>query len=227
MPQCRAPAVARTYQRSSASPNAGASPEAGRSPSARQADRLDALHRAAAFPGAQWGTLLYLCQPGPHSQQVLLMRKQRGHGAGFVNAPGGKTEPGETPLACVLRETNEELCLQPLDARLLGELRFQDVSGDRVWGWVYQASCARGVATATAEADPFWCSTDSIPYDDMWPGDRYWLPSLLAGQAFRTSLLVRGTEVLAVRHSVLNRAADAEPGPCSGNPSPTSTSTER
>lgn len=62
------------------------------------------------------GTLLFVMN-GP---RVLLMRKKRGHGAGRINAPGGKLEPGETPLECAIRETREETGLIVEATRLLG-----------------------------------------------------------------------------------------------------------
>ena len=59
---------------------------------------------------AQWtpdilATLMFVVQKG----RILLIRKKRGIGAGKVNGPGGKFEPGETALQCVLREVREEL----------------------------------------------------------------------------------------------------------------------
>ena len=59
---------------------------------------------------AQWtpdilATLMFVVQKG----RILLIRTKRGIGAGKVNGPGGKFEPGETALQCVLREVREEL----------------------------------------------------------------------------------------------------------------------
>lgn len=43
---------------------------------------------------------------------------------GEVCFPGGRMEPGETPEACALRETFEELSIPPERIRLLGRLDF-------------------------------------------------------------------------------------------------------
>ena len=43
---------------------------------------------------------------------------------GEVCFPGGRMEPGETPVQCALRETFEELSIPPEKIRLLGRLDF-------------------------------------------------------------------------------------------------------
>jgi 8-oxo-dGTP pyrophosphatase MutT (NUDIX family) len=45
--------------------------------------------------------------------RLLLIRKKRGLGAGKFNGPGGRIEPGETPEAAAVRETQEELGVTP------------------------------------------------------------------------------------------------------------------
>ena len=47
--------------------------------------------------------------------RVLLIRKKRGLGAGKINGPGGKLDPGETPEQCAVRETQEELHVTALE----------------------------------------------------------------------------------------------------------------
>ena len=79
---------------------------------------------------AQWtpdilATLMFVVQKG----RILLIRKKRGIGAGKVNGPGGKFEPGETALQCVLREVREELHIDIEDAREMGVLNFSFACG--------------------------------------------------------------------------------------------------
>lgn len=163
----------------------------------RASRQLLALHEAQSFPDAVEATLLFLIRDG----QVLLMRKRRGHGEGLINAPGGKREAQETALACALRETREEVGVQVDDARLLGQLRFEDLSGERVLGWVFRADRGIGEAMSSAEAIPHWYPVDAVPYAEMWPGDRFWLPWLLADRGFLATLLCDGARVLEARVS--------------------------
>ena len=57
----------------------------------------------------QRATLLFVVR----RDEILLIHKKRGLGAGKINGPGGRLEPGETPLACAIREVEEELCVTP------------------------------------------------------------------------------------------------------------------
>lgn len=132
----------------------------------------DAGHRLA--------TLLFPVVDGA----VLLIRKRRGVGAGLYNGPGGKLEPGETPRECAVRETREEVRARPVGVSKLGELDF--VFGDDPFTYVhvYRADGLAGTPQETPEADPAWFPVDDVPYDEMWPDDRHWLPHLLDGEPF-------------------------------------------
>jgi 8-oxo-dGTP diphosphatase len=141
------------------------------------------------------GTLLFIVQEG----RVLLIHKRRGHGAGRINAPGGKLEPGETPLACALRETQEETGVVALGATLRAEMRFLDRDGPDWLGYVFVASGARGTAVDTPEAAPIWFALDDIPYERMWPDDRLWVPRVLAGETLRGDFLFENGVLLASR----------------------------
>jgi 8-oxo-dGTP diphosphatase len=149
-------------------------------------------------------TLVYLID----GDRLLLIRKLRGHGMGKVNGPGGKVEPDETPLACAARECMEETGITPLDLEPLVELRFLD-DEDReppMLGLAFRARRFHGTPHPTPEAEPFWCSVNSIPYARMWPDDRIWLPRLLAGEALRGEFLMAGDRLLEHRL----RVADPE-----------------
>lgn len=126
-------------------------------------------------------TLLFVVQDG----RVLLIRKKRGLGAGKINGPGGRLDPGETYEQCAVREVREELGIDVLDPVQRGELHFQFVDGLALYCVVFTATLFTGEPVETDEAIPRWTSLESIPYEEMWEDDRHWLGPLLAGRSFR------------------------------------------
>jgi 8-oxo-dGTP diphosphatase len=127
------------------------------------------------------------------------MRKLRGIGAGKINGPGGKVEPGETPLAAAIRETQEEVGVTPIAPELRGELDFYFRGGPTFHCLVYLAHDFAGVPARTAEAEPLWFAADALPYGEMWADDQHWLPLLLAGERFSGSVEVDGETVLSLQ----------------------------
>jgi 8-oxo-dGTP diphosphatase len=117
--------------------------------------------------------------------QILLIHKKRGLGAGKINGPGGRLEPGETATEAAIREVREELGVTPLDPQLRGELHFQFADGYSLHCSVFCADGCEGEPVETDEAIPLWVHRAEIPYDRMWADDRHWLPGLLDGRSFR------------------------------------------
>jgi 8-oxo-dGTP diphosphatase len=141
------------------------------------------------------GTLMFLLVDG----RVLLIRKRRGHGGGRINGPGGKPEPGESPLECVLRETEEEVGVRPAGARLAGVFRFVDQESADWLGFIFVAGTCTGTPRTTAEAIPAWYPLDELPLGEMWDSDRHWLPRVLAGERLEGDFLFRGGALVAHR----------------------------
>lgn len=129
--------------------------------------------------------------------QLLLIRKKRGLGAGKVNAPGGKIEHGETALEAAIRETREEIGVTPLSPEERGELCFQFADEYSLHCVVFLASDLDGEPIETEEATPFWVSVDAIPYAEMWEDDRYWLPLMLEGKTFTGFFTFDGNSMLS------------------------------
>lgn len=128
--------------------------------------------------------------------RLLLMHKKQGLGAGKVNAPGGRIDPGETALDAVVRESIEEVHMTPNQPQKRGELFFQFKDGYKLHGEVFFATSFSGTPTETDEADPFWCTIEDIPYHDMWEDDRYWLPLALEGTAFKAYFIFDGDRMV-------------------------------
>jgi 8-oxo-dGTP diphosphatase len=138
-------------------------------------------------------------------EEILLIRKKRGLGAGKVNGPGGRLEPGESEAECAIRETQEELCVTPLEPEWRGELHFQFLDGYGLHCAVFTASDCEGEAEETDEAAPLWTRLDAIPFDEMWADDVHWLPGVLAGRNFRGYFDFDGETMLTRRIEWLDR----------------------
>lgn len=155
------------------------------------------IQPASPFDWTTWqgevpATLMFIIQDG----QILLIEKKRGLGAGKINGPGGKIDPGETPLEAVIRETQEELCITPHAPRKLGELWFSMSDYPDILCHVYRADGFTGTPTETDEATPVWTSLESIPYQRMWEDDRYWIPHVIADQPFVGRFVFDGETIL-------------------------------
>jgi 8-oxo-dGTP diphosphatase len=137
-------------------------------------------------------TLVFVVQEG----RLLLIRKKRGLGAGKINGPGGRLEPGETARAGAVREVREELCVTPTGLRLAGENRFQFVDGYSIHVFVFAAFGCAGEPLETEEAVPLWTPIAHIPWSEMWEDDRLWLPHLLAGRRFSGRFVFDGDRML-------------------------------
>jgi 8-oxo-dGTP diphosphatase len=150
---------------------------------------------ASPIDWASWraeihATLLFVIRDG----EILLMEKKRGLGAGKINGPGGKIDPGETPLDCAIRETREELCITALRPVKMGELHFAMSDVPDILCHVFLARDFKGRPEETEEAKPLWCRLDDIPYDRMWTDDVFWLPLLLDGRTFHGRFVFSGEE---------------------------------
>ena len=125
-------------------------------------------------------TLLFIID----GERILLIEKKRGLGAGKINGPGGRLEPGETLAECAVRETQEELLITATGVEAAGELNFQFTNGHSIQGFVYTASGWQGKPTETDEAKPVWCAINEIPFHRMWADDAVWVPRMLKRQPF-------------------------------------------
>lgn len=138
-------------------------------------------------------TLCFVIRDG----RILLIRKKRGLGAGKINAPGGRLEPGETAREAAIRETQEELGVTPVGVEERGELHFQFADGYALHCTVFLATDCIGVPYETDEADPIWTDLDRIPYEEMWADDILWLPGVISGGSFRGFFHFDGEKMLS------------------------------
>jgi 8-oxo-dGTP diphosphatase len=156
-----------------------------------EAKRVSEIDWQAWTPSDR-ATLLFVIRDG----EILLIRKRRGLGAGKINGPGGKLEPGESARAAAIREVQEEVGVTPVGVSQRGELSFQFVDGYGIHVTVFSASDCTGKAVTTDEAVPLWTPVSQIPYHEMWVDDEIWLPWLLEGERFSGRFIFDGDAML-------------------------------
>src|SRR5258708_1389870 len=116
--------------------------------------------RGRTLPDLAWTTrapkdaaLLPFVIPAPEAPPLP---QQPALGAGKINAPGRRIEPGESPEEAAIRETREEVCVVPSAPRRRGHLRFQFTDGYGLECHVLSSDACTGEACETDEAVPIW-----------------------------------------------------------------------
>jgi 8-oxo-dGTP diphosphatase len=118
--------------------------------------------------------------------EVLLGEKKKGLGLGKIVGPGGKLEPGESPVQAVVREVLEESGLRVREDNLtaLGRIRYE-FPHRPAWSqtsWVFSTFDWHGEIVESDELLLRWHPVDDIPFDRMWDDARHWLPTALNGE---------------------------------------------
>ncbi len=132
-----------------------------------------------------------------HEGRVLLGLKKRGYAVGVWNGYGGKVEPGETTEEAMIRELREESSLVAENMEKVGYLEFtSDIEEGKSVCHLFKINEFQGKPRETEEMRPQWFAMDSLPYDQMWPDDPYWLPLVLAGKKVRGSFVLRDNKTV-------------------------------
>jgi 8-oxo-dGTP pyrophosphatase MutT (NUDIX family) len=133
--------------------------------------------------------------------RVLLGMKKRGFGEGRWNGFGGKVTADETIEEAARRELVEEAGIKPLALEKQGVLTFSFENDPQTLEvHVFSVPAFRGEPLETEEMRPQWFHHSDIPFDQMWPDDRHWLPLFLAGKSFTGSFRFRDTDTLLSAH---------------------------
>lgn len=118
------------------------------------------------------------------NNRILLAMKKRGFGAGHWNGYGGKLNPGESIEEAASREVKEEIALTPIEIVQQGIVTFKGEEEADLEVHIFRITKYTGEPKESEEMKPKWFLIDEIPYDEMWPDDRYWLPLFLEGKNF-------------------------------------------
>ncbi|KAG6455684.1 7,8-dihydro-8-oxoguanine triphosphatase [Manduca sexta] len=131
--------------------------------------------------------------------KILLGWKKRGFGVNQWNGFGGKLEPNETIQEAAVRELKEECCLsvKTADLRNIGHLEFTFEDDPVMMDVrVFSTNMYEGVPKETEEMCPKWFDLDRIPFDDMWPDDKFWFPYMLKNKLFYAKFHYKGFDTI-------------------------------
>ncbi|WP_165314414.1 8-oxo-dGTP diphosphatase [Agromyces protaetiae] len=130
-------------------------------------------------------SVCYLLRERGGRTEVLLGRKLRGFGEGYVVGPGGKLEPGESTAEAAARELLEETGFRVETSALEYRGRVTYLFPHRdAWSLESNVFVSRrfgGEQVASDELALEWFDVDEVPFAEMWDDARRWLPGVLAG----------------------------------------------
>ena len=132
--------------------------------------------------GLKVGTLCFFVR----DYKVLLARKTRSIGEGTLNGYGGGIEGAETIEECCAREVFGEckVIVDPKKLRKFGIVYFHNLKENGEFFvceiHVFIATEWGGLPQPSVEmANPKWHLISVLPFDEMMPADRFWVPKIL------------------------------------------------
>lgn len=126
-----------------------------------------------------------LCIVNRHPK-ILLGMKKRGFGAGRWNGFGGKVAENEHIDEAAIRELKEETGITARDVEKRGVIDFTFKDDPlAIEMHIFAVNAFDGEPTETEEMAPKWFHVSDIPFTEMWPDDKYWLPLFLEGKSFQ------------------------------------------
>ncbi|MFH1325549.1 MAG: 8-oxo-dGTP diphosphatase [archaeon] len=126
-------------------------------------------------------------------EKILLGMKKRGLGEGKWNGFGGKVEENETVKEAAIRELKEEAGVIVDKLEKIGVNEFKFENEDKIFEvHIFKAREFSGDIRESEEMKPQWFSLDEIPFEKMWPDDKFWLPLFLKEKKFRGDFLFQG-----------------------------------
>lgn len=121
------------------------------------------------------------------NDEIMLAMKKSGFGTGKFNGVGGKIDNDETIEEAMIRETEEEIGIIPTEYEKIGIISFDEFyKGEKIKlrFHLFTTSKWKGSLIETDEMKPYWFNINNIPYDNMFPDDKYWLPLVIEGKKF-------------------------------------------
>lgn len=134
-------------------------------------------------------TLCFVCQ----YPKVLLGKKKCGFGVGRWNGFGGKVKKGETIEEAAKREIKEEAGITSKSFEKFAIVEFEFRGNPEILEvHFFKINQFSGKPKESAEMKPQWFNIKEIPFQEMWPDDKFWFPLFLEGKKFKGKFLFEG-----------------------------------
>lgn len=127
--------------------------------------------------------------------RLVLLRRRRQPNQGLWSPPGGKVEPGESPLEAALRELREETGLVATRPRLAAIVSEADTEQHEAWlMFAVRVEIDEAVPLhGNAEGDPAWVPLSMVPQLPLPAADLHILDAVLDPEPGVAYLSVRFT----------------------------------
>lgn len=135
--------------------------------------------------------------------KILLAMKKRGFAVGKLNGVGGKKNPDESIEDTARRETNEEIGVVVEELEQVATLHCS-FPNNPDWGQqvtVFLVKEWHNEPEESEEMAPKWFNIEDIPFDQMWPDERMWLPLVLDGKKIEAEFVFGEGDVI-ISHKI-------------------------
>jgi 8-oxo-dGTP pyrophosphatase MutT (NUDIX family) len=156
----------------------------------------------------------FLIRENKGSRELLLAMKKRGFGQGKWNGAGGRFDSKKDGdiFDTTIREIEEEIGVKVKDVEKVAILNFHYPylrNTEKEWSvHVFLTKNWQGKPRESEEMRPKWFKIDEIPFDEMWPDDRFWLPKILAGEKIIADFVFKKGEIISSHNiKVVNKFA--------------------
>ncbi|MBQ7715228.1 MAG: NUDIX domain-containing protein [Clostridia bacterium] len=142
-------------------------------------------------------SLCYIEKDGAYLMLHRIKRKSDENGGKWIGI-GGKFEEGESPEECCAREISEETGLVPNALVFRGIVTFVSDEYGTEYMHLFTCSDFSGEISECDEGVLEWVKIESVPYLELWEGDRIFL-KLLADDLppFLLKLVYKGASLVS------------------------------
>lgn len=115
-----------------------------------------------------------------NNNKILLGRKKYGIAKGILNGFGGHVEKSDSSIKdSIIREFFEETSLKLIKPILSGIMHYKYDDLENGCTNIYLCNKWKGQLKESEEMEVEWFDLNAIPFDQMWPDDKLWLPAFL------------------------------------------------